>query len=270
MREAVKRRGGVAAALAAGLLLRWFFVRHHAEFTGDALVYGDIALNLVRHHRYELSQPVLHATLIRLPGYPAFLAACFALFGSQNYVAVLWVQVVLDLFTCLLLGKLAERIWGTRVGTAALWIAALCPFTANFAAASLTETLSIFCVVAAFFALERWSTAITQRSSGTRWAIAVGLALSYAVLLRPEQGLLAAAIIPAMLWTGWSHRQGIGRFSAATLASAIVLVPLALWGLRNWQAFHVVQPLGNRSRQRSAHGLLPLVPNLGHRVQVQL
>ena len=229
----------MSAALVCGLLLRWIFVKHHPEFTGDTLIYGDIAMNWLRHHAYEVSQPALRPTLIRLPGYPAFLVACFALFGRENYVAVLWVQVVVDLVSCLLLGKLAERLWGQRVGMVALWVAALCPFTANYVAAVLAETCSIFCVVAAFFALERW---LAVRSA--RWAVVVGLALSWAVLLRPEQGLLVAAVVGAMLWVQRRERWWRG---GAVIASAVVVLPLMAWGVRNWRVFHVVQPLAPRT-----------------------
>ena len=34
----------------------------------------------------------------------------------------------------------------------ALWLAALCPFTANYVAMPLTETLSIFCVALGLYA----------------------------------------------------------------------------------------------------------------------
>ena len=98
-------------------------------------------------------------TLIRLPGYPLFLAACFKVFGDANYLAVLWAQVVVDLATCLLLAATAARIAGRRAGMWALWLAVLCPFTANYAAVVVAECLSMFCVALAFYALDRWVTA---------------------------------------------------------------------------------------------------------------
>ena len=39
-------------------------------------------------------------TLIRLPGYPLFLALCFRLFGMENYIAVMLVQLMaIDLWS---------------------------------------------------------------------------------------------------------------------------------------------------------------------------
>lgn len=234
-----------AGALAAGLVLRLLFLHFHPRFLGDTLAYGDLAHNLLAHHVYGFTEDVIRPTLIRLPGYPLFLAACFAVFGHFNYMAVLWVQVAADLVTCALLGKLAARSVSRRAGIAVTWLATLCPFTANYAAAALTETLSLLCVTLAFFALERiYAQAHFARQ--LRWAAVAGAALAFGVLLRPDQGLLTAAVLPAILWLGWKH-QPIKRvlFLAGT-AAALVLLPLLLWGARNWRVFHVIQPLAPR------------------------
>src|SRR5436305_11725704 len=90
-------------AIAAGFLLRLYFVRRYAHIEGDSLIYGDLATNILKHHVYGFTEDArIRPTLIRLPGYPLFMAACFALFGTANYVSVLYVQLALDLGTCLL------------------------------------------------------------------------------------------------------------------------------------------------------------------------
>ena len=237
---------GTLIAVAAGFLLRALFVWRHPLFTGDALVYGELAHHLIKEHLYGLIDAgVLRPTLIRLPGYPLFLAACFKVFGDTNYLAVLWVQVVVDLATCLLLAATAERIAGRRAGMCVMWLAVLCPFTANYTAVVVTECLSIFCVALALFALERWVTAWRDGLAWWRWAVVIGLALMGAVLLRPDQGLLAAAVVPAMVWAGWrmAERGVMAKLAPAVLASLVVVLPLTLWAVRNWREFHVVQPI---------------------------
>jgi 4-amino-4-deoxy-L-arabinose transferase-like glycosyltransferase len=240
--------GWVWAALVAGVLLRALFVWKHARFAGDTLTYGDLAHNLLRHHIFGFTENRIRPTLIRLPGFPLFLAACFAVFGDANYTAVLWVQVVVDMATCGLLAVLAARLMGRRAGLATLWLGALCPFTANYAGAALTETLSLFCVALAFFGLERWVAGWRGGRSGAGWALVIGMALAYAVLLRPDQGLLAAAVVPAMVWVG--VREGAGqwmvRLRPAVVAGAVVVIALGVWAVRNWRTFHVFQPLAPR------------------------
>ncbi len=232
-------RPGPAAALVVGFLLRAYFVVNHAPFAGDTLVYGDLAHNLLAHHTYGLTEDSIRPTLIRLPGYPLFLAACFLLFGTEQYLPVLWVQVLVDLAGCVVLGRLAGLLWGRRAGVVALWIAALCPFTANYAAAALAETLSLFCVSVALWALARWWQAVRDGRGAAGWAVGVGVALSGATLLRPDGLLLAVAVMPVMLWVGW---RGAG-YRGAVVATGMLCAVLAIWAGRNWRVFHVVQPL---------------------------
>lgn len=240
----IQRRGvPFWLALSLGLALRLMFVLHAPRIAGDTLVYGDIAKNWMHHGVYGFADsptgPV--PTLIRLPGYPLFLALCFRVFGDDQYNAVMLIQCLIDLGTCVLLSDLARRIFGQRSGTVVLWMAALCPFTANYAASPLTETLTLAALTCAFYGLARWT---SQRSLWNGWLWVIAGALAYSVLLRPEQGLLAVAVVPAMLWLAM-HRERKGIASAAPILTVClcVVLPLVPWTMRNWQTFHKIQPL---------------------------
>ena len=240
----------VAVALLAGLLLRLWFIAHFARVAGDSLVYGDIAKNLSLHGIYGLSEgdPLPRPTLIRVPGYPLFLAACFRLFGLQNYKAVLHIQAIADLVTCCFVSATAGRLFGRRAILPVLWIAVLCPFTANYVATALTETLVLFFIALTFYSLVRWQQA---RLGFNRWLWLTSIALGCGILLRPEQGLLPAAVMPAMLWmtlkTQEQRRKLIASALPVVVAAICVLLPLAPWTARNWHAFHVIQPLAPSS-----------------------
>jgi hypothetical protein len=258
----------IATALGAGLLLRLWFISHAANIGGDTFIYGDIAKTWIAHGIYGFSResgpPI--PTLIRLPGYPLFLAFCFLVFGSEHYGAVLYAQVALDLFTCLVVAALAGQLFGRRAFYATLWLAVLCPFTASYAAAGLAETLTLTSIALAFYALLRWQQA-SQPESGevvtaspyNRWLYLLGATLAYSIVLRPEQGLLAAAILSAILWlrmrkaaddqTGLCRSLLRIRFKTAApvlLTAFLALLPLAPWTVRNWRTFHVFQSLAPR------------------------
>src|ERR1700739_464268 len=80
-----------------GLLLRAYFLHWHFFFEGDSLVYGDLAKNWLLHGVYGLTQGTTVMPVdIRMPGYPAFLAASFRIFGIEHYGAVVRLQVVID------------------------------------------------------------------------------------------------------------------------------------------------------------------------------
>ncbi len=216
----------------AAFVLRLFFYLRFPHVTGDSLIYGDIARNWLQHGIYGLS----HAegprpTWIRLPGYPAFLAACFTLFGSEHYNAVLLVQIVIDVAGCFVIADLARRTVSARAARFAFLLAALCPFTADYTVAPLAETLSIFftaialdCAVAAFQASEeglaRWSA----------W-VGCGIAVSAGILLRPDGGILLVALGLFLLWRMWRRpAERAHLFWAGVLVLAISLAPSGALG----------------------------------------
>ncbi len=239
----LRKTGLVLVALAAGAALRLWFLWAYPEIGGDTLVYGNIAKNWMLHGVYGASAAgeALHPTLIRLPGYPLFLRLCFHLFGIERYYPVLFVQVVVDLLTCLLIAGFARRLWNERAGRWALWLAALCPFTANYTAAPLTETLELFSIALAFYALPRFLDAPRWK-----WALVLAVSWSYAALLRPDGPLLAVTLCPAMFFYG-RVRWGKTRMARwALLCGVLSILPFLPWTVRNWQTFHVFQPLAPR------------------------
>ncbi len=208
--------------LALGAALRLWFVRHPNPFLGDPTIYGNIARNLLTHHVYSFAAEPgpFPPTIIRLPGYPLFLAGCFLLFGVGNFSAAIWVQVALDLLTCLVLAALARRLFGDRAAFVALLLGCLCPFTANYTATPLTETLTLASIALAFFSFDRWRRA---RDQANLWALGIGAALAISLLLRPEQALLSVAILPAMAFVSWrsDSSPSLNRQSASK-----ILVPM--------------------------------------------
>ena len=234
--------------LAAGAWLRLWMLKEFPQLSGDTLLYGGLAKNLLLHGRYAITDGsgVLHETLIRLPGYPLFLAACFKLFGMENYNAVAYVQIALELVACLLLAAFAGRIVpdGMKRGAAlwTLWLAALCPFTASYASAPLTESVTLFSIVLALWAVARLQDKLEWSS-----ALWFTFAVSFAALLRPDGALVGAALAPALLV--WLRRGAAARARVVRMAAVCLLLamlPFAVWTARNWRVFHVFQPLAPR------------------------
>ncbi|HEY1577260.1 MAG TPA: glycosyltransferase family 39 protein [Terracidiphilus sp.] len=242
----------VLLALAGGTWLRLWFLWHFPQVNGDGLVYGDIAKNWLMHGIYGRTEfasagATVNPTLIRLPGYPLFLVACFRIFGVDHYGAVLYLQVLIDLLSALIVAWTTRMIAGNRAGLWALCFAALCPFTANYVAAPLSETLSIFCVSVGCAALV-W---VRIRPG---WSACLLLAVSwgYAALLRPDGALLAVAgFLAIVLFAGRPSAGGepLGRARARRLAigaGILSAIPFLFWTARNFRVFHVFEPLAPR------------------------
>lgn len=237
--------------LLLGLLLRVFFLRRHAFLAGDSLLYQDIAQNWVHAHLYGLSTDAApRPTLIRLPGYPAILAALAWLFDRRlqadpgtlrSFLPVLWLQIAADLLTCWVASRIALRLFGNQAALAALALGCLCPFTANYTAVPLTEVFTLLFLALAYRTLQRW---LEEPS----WPLLTALAasLSASVLLRPDQGLLAAAIFPALLLAGRTGRPLRYRTISVVACALLAALPFVPWTVRNLRTFGVFQPLAPR------------------------
>jgi len=249
----------LVGALAAGLLLRLWMLKNLFQVNGDSLIYGDLAKNMLLHGRYALSgaNGQLIPTLIRLPGYPLFLALCFRIFGIENYYSAAVLQVVFELLGCLLLAGFAARIappqFASRVRLATLWLAALCPFTASYAVVPLAETLTLFMLALALWAMVRFQQRPGRKPSMVpEWANALcfTFAVTVAALLRPDGALVAVALAPALVLSLCRPSPSaipLKKLVRLTLVCALLaLAPFAAWAARNWQVFHVFQPLAPR------------------------
>jgi 4-amino-4-deoxy-L-arabinose transferase-like glycosyltransferase len=245
-------------ATLAGVALRLLFILRFPGVTTDSFVYGDIAKNWLQHGIYGLSGvPDISPTYIRLPGYPAFLATVFAIFGMEHYRAVLLLQMLVDLGTCFLIADLARRLVSPRAARAAFLLAALCPFLANYVANALTETWEVFFTALALdFAIIGLEA--RQPSSLRPW-LGCGLAIGAAILLRPDGALLLFAIeayLFALLVRRWRDNTQPGAprlFRSGLILAVVSLATLIPWTLRNLHTFHEFQPLAPRyANQESA------------------
>jgi len=252
-----RMRANVTLAALAGLALRLFFVlRFPATDSGDAPFYIELAWNWLKKGVYGF--PVSgHLTPVdmRVPGYPAFLAAIFA-FAGNSQRAVMFAQAVLDLGTCFLIALIAARLAPAgarrRVALAGLWLAALCPFTANYTAVVLTETLITFLTALAILVLmeanRREMDGAARTSSLSPWFLG-GVVAGFGTLVRPETPLLLAAVALVLLARWFRPRDWRKLAQSAALMAAGLLLPLLPWAARNWRTLHEVQFVAPRYGQ---------------------
>lgn len=241
------------------LALRLFLVLRFPAVVDDSRLYADIAKNWLQHGIYGITNSgVIVPTLSRLPGYPAFLAAIFAIFGADNFRAVLLIQVLFDLATCFLIADMARRVFSERAAKAAFLLAALCPFLANYAAAALTETLEIFFTALALDLALRSLGIGGAVSRPTLLSLGCGLSVSAGILLRPDGGILLAAIgVYLFFLLARASRPNAARtetsvllprriIKAGIVVAIAALAPLIPWTIRNMHTLHRFEPLAPR------------------------
>ncbi|MGD1212505.1 MAG: glycosyltransferase family 39 protein [Candidatus Acidiferrales bacterium] len=253
-----KMRANVTSAVPAGLALRLFFVlKFPSADSGDAPFYIELAWNWLKKGVYGF--PVnghLMPVDMRMPGYPAFLAAIFA-FAGNSQRAVMFAQAVVDLATCFLIALIAARLAPAaarrRVALAGLWLAALCPFTANYTAVVLTETLVTFLTALAILILmgalleaDRGETPDpARRRAISPWFLG-GIVTGFGTLVRPETPLLLCAMGLVLLAKWFRPRDWKKLAQSGALMAAGLLLPLLPWAARNWRTLHEVRFLAPR------------------------
>jgi hypothetical protein len=244
-----------------------FFVLRFPANSGDTVLYEQMASNWLLHHVYAMDVGgQITPVDLRMPGYPIFLAIVYAITGKTGDAAHLWlmlVQVFVDLFSCVLIAALAailalmvsEQAPARRVFVAGIWLAALCPFTANYTAVTLTEVFAIFFTAAALIPLclmigrtrnngwlfieREWWRANNYRYLAATAALLVGLC----TLFRPESPLLLIAawiVLAVILLRQHEAKRWIQTVVGMGLLCAIPLLP---WTARNAITLHEFQPL---------------------------
>src|SRR5271170_6839028 len=255
-------------ALAAGLALRLFFIWHFPFYSGDTKFYEALARNWLDHGVYGLYvRGALTAVDMRVPGYPAFLAAIYLVIGRSARV-VMVAQAFVDLATCVLAALIATRLVPVSrravARTTALWMAALCPFTSDYTAVVLTETLATFFTTLAVLvfvylltgpALDSPANAASDLSaqentfSFAGWFLLLGFIAGLGTLVRPETPLVLAAAGTALCVRWWRRANWPKLILATCWMSAGLLLPLAPWAARNARTFGRVEFLGPRYAQ---------------------
>jgi hypothetical protein len=259
-------------ALAVGFGLRLYFVlKHPANNSGDTPLYEELATNWVQHHIYAMNvDDALRPVDLRMPGYPAFLAVIYVIthrFGAEARFYVTLAQITVDLCACLvaaLLAALLARFWSSeaeakRIFLAGLWLAVLCPFTANYVATPMTEVFAGFFTAAALLVLTALLRHVTAGQTApflSPWlvrhgrpalALIAGVFIGFGTLFRPETPLLL--IVSCLVFAGLLFARGcfVQGLRICAIITAGFLVPLAPWAVRNAITLHELQLLAPKN-----------------------
>jgi hypothetical protein len=253
------------AALAVGLCLRLYFVLKFPANSGDTVLYEQIATNWLKHQVYGMTVGgVVTPVDLRMPGYPAYLAGMYWLTGKTAVAAHLWVmlgQVVADMMGCAFVVWLAglllvlgdEHARQKPVLKTCLWLAMLCPFTANYTAVPLTESFAIALTAIALVLLVGLSASAQELvfpakrrpwewpNDFRHWAVPLGFVVGIGTLFRPETPLLLLAA-----WIGAALpllRRGkiLMWIRIVGYSGLACILPLLPWAARNLATLDEVQ-----------------------------
>jgi 4-amino-4-deoxy-L-arabinose transferase-like glycosyltransferase len=218
--------------------------------------YDRLACSIVRGSGYAAVGPatppngcgraVAHPrpTAFRAPLWPTTLAGVYAISApltSDRWLAARVANAVLGTIAVALMGFIAGRLWGRRVGLIALAVGATCVPLIVIGGSLLTETL--------FTVFALGAVAATAVGIGSphrvRWAVAAGLLVGAAALTRTN-GLVLLPALALGLW-GPSPRRSWRALAPVAVLVAATAVTIAPWTLRNASRMDAFVPVSTET-----------------------
>lgn len=216
--------------------LAWCWSHYpHLLQTPDSPTYIQPAEALLRDGRFSVAPGSAEPEIIRTPGYPLFLAAHFALFGSAAWPPLL-TQVLLNSLAALLVYELARRLGGGWAALFALMLYVL-DLNSHYAALMLTtEAMFTTLLLSGLFALLPVVQPPTMGRSNGISHLRVGVAavlFCAATWMRPITYFALPVLGAALVFVMW-RRAGLALAIRTGLAWGLpVVVLIGGWQLRN-------------------------------------
>ena len=170
--------------------------------------------------------------IVRTPGYPAFIALVYLVFGKAH-VAVIAAQVILSALSIVVVYHVSYALWGSAAAFLSALLLSVDPATFLSSQLVLTETPFAFLLTTSAGA---GALVVLRRPNQRRWAFVSGLFLALATLVRPITYYLVVPIAVGWLLHGWSARWGRRRVLSVVVLTALPSLALVGgWQIRNYR-----------------------------------
>lgn len=164
-----------------------------ACFCQDSYGYDIIARNFIKNNiLIDTQHP--SGVPIQPVGYPFLLGIIYKLFGPENFVILIFLQILAGLLSIYLIFAIANWLFGIHVANIATLLASINIGILVFPQTLLAETLQLLFIL---FAIERLIAFATTKSYLA--IILSGLTLGLSILLKPSALILFFFIVPLIL-----------------------------------------------------------------------
>lgn len=219
-------RVGIACGLQYQLDNKWdrsFLIE------GDANGYWELGTKLANGEPYEIYEPPRQ--ILRMPGFPLFLAAIIKISNGSYFVARIALAVIGTL-CCLLVYLLGKDLFSKQVGLLASGWCAITPLYAGFSVLLLSETFFGFLMLVNLWLAVLLCKNIRQKKHHHILALGTGILIAMGTLVRPSW-LLATPIL-AVFVILFSPQKKKGFITASLIISGVIISMLP-WTIRNHQ-----------------------------------
>ena len=167
---------------------------------------------------------------IRTPGYPAFLAAIYLVFGVGNQMAVVVIQAFVFAGICLMAFAIGRYLGDDDLGVLAAALTAAFSPLPYFAALAMTELWTTFLLTATVLITLR-----ARRLGSNRLAATAGILAGVTALTRPVFVLLPFGLFGMVLVVDWF--KDARRWLIATALALLVLAPWFTYNFIHFDRF---------------------------------
>jgi 4-amino-4-deoxy-L-arabinose transferase-like glycosyltransferase len=219
-------RAGIACGLQYQLENQW---NRSFLIEGDANGYWELGTKIANGDAYEIYDPPRR--ILRMPGFPLFLAGAIKM-SSGSYLFARLTLAVVGTLCCLLVYLLGKELFDKQVGLIAAGWCAITPIYAGFSVVLLSETLFALLMLINLWLGTLLYQKIKDGQSGLFLSIATGVLIGLGTLVRPSW--ILATLILAVFMILISEKKMKG-FITASLIIAGLIVTLLPWTIRNHQ-----------------------------------
>jgi 4-amino-4-deoxy-L-arabinose transferase-like glycosyltransferase len=248
--------------IAASFRLGWLAVNSHSvSFAGLAGGNGNVARNVIVHDKWFVyndaaprpqthqlvdpadlnyksadRSPLYRQAILEPPGLPLVLAGVWTVTGSERFIYLQALQLLIDSCMVFLIYWLSVKLFGRRaVGLLAAG------FYALYLPAILVARIPHEDAWAGWFTIAALAIIVKARESPKpgRWLSALGVLLGIGAFFRPN--LIILPIGFALALAPWSGYMRALRFAVIPLGIAVIL--LVPWTVRNYKVFHTFVPV---------------------------
>ena len=217
-----------ALVLLLAFVVRALLIIYAQTNGGDWLTYERFADNILHGNGFSLSDPassvIVPSSGGYYPGFPAFIALVWLLFG-KSVMAVLWAQLVLYILALYwLLTSLLKLTNNIHLVTGAGLLLALSPLTAGWSRFPLTESLAI--TASMWFLAEIINSLAVKKLR----VLPLAAALAASIYIRPDTVLMAIAVFPVSTYL-YERKRDV--FKQIVIFILLTSVPVTAWMVRD-------------------------------------
>lgn len=245
MKMTAPNRFHVVAILVTAAISRLLLIVFFRADAGDTPTYELFATNILRGCGLSFSDPASTDCVLTsggyFPGYPAFMAFIWMLFGKSVYPVLIGQLVCYLLALNWLLTALMRLTNSNRAVFAAGMLLALSPLQIGWFRFVLTEPLAI--AVATWFFAEL----VISISDRKLRKYHLALALSISVYIRPDTILMIASVFLAAFYI-YGIKNSIKQILMIVL---LISIPVSGWLIRNMMIGHAPLSMTNEAAPKA-------------------